>query len=55
MLKLYHERQQESSVTEAMESGVFACASISVIEETYENSIDGPIDKQDLNLLLLPH
>ncbi|XP_033758666.1 uncharacterized protein LOC117340982 [Pecten maximus] len=50
MLKQYHSR-----VAEATPAGVFECASIAVIEETYEDSRDGRMDRNEENPLLLPN
>lgn len=55
MLKLYTERQSDSVTMVTCQTGVFACAGISVIQETYEDSVDGQLDRYDANPLLLPH
>lgn len=53
MLKEYVERQHVSTLDAKI--GVLECASISILEETYENSEDGLQDLKDDNPLMLVH
>lgn len=55
MLRKYTVREEEVSKDGNIQRGVLACVCMSVIEETFEESRDGHMDRTDSNPLTLPH